>query len=49
MDACGSLTMLFKVCESEPVLDGMCERGELPVLEKRLSIDANGEMTIRVE
>ena len=50
VDAWGSLTMLLKFCESEPVLDGICERGGFPVLEKRLSIiDANGEMTIRVE
>lgn len=42
------LVMLLKVCEYEIVLDCMGERGEFPIGEKTLSIDANGRVMSRV-
>lgn len=49
MEACGLLAMLLKVCGSGIVLDGMwVGGGEVSVLEKTLSIDANGKVTGRV-
>lgn len=38
--------MLHKDCGSESVWDGMWEWGESPVLEKALSIGANGTVMV---
>lgn len=42
----GSLESVLRVCESDFVLNGKWELGECSVLEKILSINANGRATL---
>ena len=46
VEACASLAMLLEVCEGGNVLDGVWERGKFSILERTLSIDASGRVTV---
>ena len=42
----GSLEILLRVCGGDLVLDGTCRLGKFSLLEKILSINANGRWTL---